>query len=156
MVNCATPYASDFENHRSLLIGLINSGPARFGRICRFHPGVIDRPHEDWALGYSPNFPETLFRREFIIGLVSYHFRILSFGNDSIRIIIVLKDFMMALKRMCIVRIIHVFPRKNIKKKINFIFFKFFKFINFNLQSPHKSQPNYHYYFNSNIIYAET
>jgi hypothetical protein len=96
MVNCETPYPSDFENHRLLLIGSVNSGPARFARICRLHPGVKDRPHEDWALGYSPNFPETLFRCDFIIGLVFYHFKIITFSDASISVIIVLKYYMMA------------------------------------------------------------
>lgn len=105
MVNCVTPYPSHFWGLRSLIINAVNSGPARFGRICRFHPGVRDRPNENWVLGYPPNFPETIFRSEFIINLIVYHFRILTFSDSSVTTIICLKDFMMSLKRMYIVSI---------------------------------------------------
>ena len=100
MVNCVMPYPSDFEGRRILLINSVNSGPSRFGRICRFHPGVKNRPNEDRALGYPPNYPETLFRCEFIICLITYHFKVLTFSDASVTSIIALKDFMLSLKRM--------------------------------------------------------
>ena len=111
MVFCYEPYPASFQGHRPLLLSSINSGPARYERICRYHPGVRDRLNEFWALGYPPHYPITLFRCEYILELLNYHKLILDFGdltNDNIKS---LTSIMGSLKKTHMVR----FPRLPVK-----------------------------------------
>ena len=77
MVYCYTPYPSCFQGHRNMLLGAVNSGPARYERVILYHPGIRDRIDKTWELGYSPHYPLMLFRSDYILELLNYHKNIL-------------------------------------------------------------------------------
>jgi hypothetical protein len=100
MVLCYMPHPCNFDHDRALLLNFVKSGPARYGRIIKFHPEIRDRLPELLDLGYPPHFPETLFRCEFILKVICYHFFIIDFEQRFIDNIIALRNLMMSLKRV--------------------------------------------------------
>jgi hypothetical protein len=103
MVYCYDPYPSCLIGHRPLLLSSVNSGPARYARIIRYHTGVRERVREAWLLGYPPHYPTTLFRCEFILELLNYHREILDYGDITFANIDPLTNLMKALKKVYMV-----------------------------------------------------
>ena len=103
MVTCYEPYPASFQGHRALLLSSINSGPARYDRICRYHPGVRDRVDESWLLGYPTHYPVTLLCCKYIPELLNYHKTVLNYRNLTVDNITSLIKIMGSLKKVHLV-----------------------------------------------------
>ena len=109
MVLCHTPYPHDFVHNRPLLVNAINSAPARYKRLCQYHPGIVKGVSAiNVKTGYPHCFSTKIFRCEYIIVLLYQHFDIIFLEHTAMRNIIALRHHVTYLTRIFAVSIFNL------------------------------------------------
>ena len=87
MVTCHLRYPEFFQNARSEMFNLVNSSEARYSRLIEYHPGIVktSRWTRNRTTGYPVDYPQKLFRMEYFLQLIYYHFDIITFEHSCLR-----------------------------------------------------------------------
>ena len=105
MVMCHIRYPLHFRNARMSMFQLIHSSEARYSRLTTYHPGIV--PASRWTrtriTGYTVDYPPKLFRMEYFLQMIYYHFKIISFEHSCLREITDLRHMSTQLSRIFMV-----------------------------------------------------
>jgi hypothetical protein len=95
-IRCFFPYPNEFYYNNKFLGDCVSSAPARYERLCSHHPGIV--PASGWTsspkphkTGYPANYPKQIYRVDYILGLLYYHFEILDFPHSAMKSVLTLK-----------------------------------------------------------------
>ena len=123
MIWCHAKYPHNFKNFRSELFSAIYSSEARYARLCAYHPGIVksSRWTRDRITGYPTNFPPRVFRVEYIIQVLYYHFEVVSFEHSCMTDLISLRHMVGELSKLYVVIFLIIFLRKSTKKVFFYI-----------------------------------
>ena len=105
-IQCHAKHPHKFNNSWEKLYGAVYSSSACYERLLKYHPGIVraTRWTRDRITGYPSNFPQRLFRADYILELLQYHFEVVNFEHSCMQQILDARKMSKAITQIYMVR----------------------------------------------------